>query len=44
MDPTWMLRSLVEQNPRAWMATVNGMLVCLRDMPRELQAIVYEKG
>jgi hypothetical protein len=44
MNPTWMLRSLVDQNPLVWMAEVNGMLVDLRDMPRELQVIAYEKG
>jgi hypothetical protein len=44
MDPTWMLPSLVDQNPLVWMAEVNGVLVDLRDMPRELQVIAYEKG
>ena len=44
MDPTWMLQSLVDQNPLVWMAEVNGLLVDLRDMPREVQAIAYEKG
>ncbi len=27
-----------------WMARVDGMLVDLRDMPREVQVIAYEKG
>jgi len=40
----WMLPSLVDQNPLVWMAEVNGVLVDLRDMPRELQVIAYEKG
>ena len=44
MDPTWMLQSFVDRNPLVWMAKVNGMLVDLRDMPRELQVIAYEKG
>jgi hypothetical protein len=44
MDPTWMLRSLVDQNPLVWMAEVNGLLVDLRDMPREVQVIAFEKG
>jgi Domain of unknown function (DUF6398) len=44
MDPTWMLRGLIDQNPLAWMAEVNGMLVDLRDMPREVQVIAYENG
>ena len=44
MDPTWMLQSFVDRNPLVWMAEVNGMLVDLRDMPREVQVIAYEKG
>ncbi len=44
MDPVWMLRSFVGRNPLVWMAEVNGMLVDLRDMPREVQVIAYEKG
>jgi hypothetical protein len=39
-----MLPSRVDQNPLVWMAEVNGVLVDLRDMPRELQVIAYEKG
>jgi len=44
MDPTWMLKSIVDRNPLVWMAEVNGMLVDIRTMPREVQAIAYEKG
>ncbi len=44
MDPTWMLRSFVDRNPLVWMAEVDGMLVDLRDMPREVQVIAFEKG
>jgi hypothetical protein len=44
LDPDWMLPSLVEQNPLFWMAHVNGVLVDLRDMPREVQVIAYEQG
>src|ERR1700720_2102177 len=43
MDPAWMLPSLVDQNPLVWMAKVNGALVDLREMPRDLQVIAYEK-
>ena len=39
-----MLPSLVDQNPLVWMAEVNGVLVDLRYMPRDLQVIAYEKG
>ena len=44
MDPAWMLASFVDRNPLVWMAEVNGVLVDLRHMPREVQEIAYEKG
>lgn len=44
MDPTWMLKGFVDKNPFVWMAEVNGMLVDLREMPREVQVIAHEKG
>ncbi len=43
-DPQWMLPSLVEKNPLAWIAEVNGLLVDLRDIPREIQEIAFENG
>jgi hypothetical protein len=39
-----MLRSIVDRNPLVWIAEVNGLLVDVRDMPREVQVIAYEKG
>src|SRR4051812_44098856 len=44
LDPTWSLPSLVDQNPLVWMAEVNGLLVDLRTMPREVQEIAFDKG
>ncbi len=44
MDPDWTLPSLLERNPLVWMAEVNGLLVDLRHMPREVQEIAFEKG
>jgi len=44
LDPQWTLPSLVEQNPLVWMAAVNGLLVDLRDMPRDVQQIAFAKG
>ena len=44
MDPTWMRRDLIDGNPLLWMAEVNGFLVDLRTMPREVQEIAFEKG
>jgi hypothetical protein len=43
-DPRWMLRSVIDRNPRVWIAEVNGFLVDLRDTPREVQVAAYDKG
>jgi Domain of unknown function (DUF6398) len=43
-DPQWTLPSLAGKNPLVWMAEVNGLLVDLRDMPREVQEIAFEDG
>ncbi len=44
LDPTWWLPSLADKSSLVWMAEVNGMLVDLRYMPREVQEIAFEKG
>lgn len=44
MDPTWSLRSQIEQNPMAWMIQVNGFLVDARTLKREIQEEAYRKG
>lgn len=44
LNTSWMLPSLLETNPLVWMAEVNGFLVDLRTMPREVQEIAFEKG
>src|SRR5919202_702638 len=44
LNPEWSLPSLVDQNPLVWLAEVNGVLVDLRDMPREVQEMAFEKG
>jgi hypothetical protein len=43
-DPQWTLPSLVERNPLVWMAEVNGLLVDLPDMTRDIQEIAFAKG
>ena len=43
-DPEWTLPSMMDKNPLVWMAEVNGYLVDLRSMPREVQEIAFEKG
>jgi hypothetical protein len=43
-DHNWMLPSRMEQNPLVWMLNVNGMMMDIRDAPREAQEIAFEKG
>jgi len=43
-DPQWTLPSLVHKNPLVWMAEVNGLMVDLRNMPREVQEIAFKNG
>jgi len=43
-DPHWCLPSLVDRNPLIWMIEVNGLIVDIRYMPREVQEIAYRKG
>ena len=43
-DPRWTLPSMAERNPLVWMVEVNGLLVDLRHMSREVQEIAFENG
>ena len=43
-DPNWCLPSMVAENPLIWMLEVNGLIVDVRGMPREIQEIAYRKG
>jgi len=44
MDPQWTLPSQMEDNTMAWMISVNGFIVDVRSMPREVQEVAYQKG
>lgn len=44
LDPNWTLPSRLEDNPMAWMVTVNGFVMDVRDAPREVQEIAFQKG
>ncbi|TXK95251.1 hypothetical protein BMR02_12970 [Methylococcaceae bacterium HT1] len=43
-DPNWTLASNLDSNLMAWMLSVNGMIVDIRTMSREVQEIALEKG
>src|SRR5215472_16529766 len=37
MDPDWSTPSMIDKNPLIWMLEVNGLLVDMRQAPREIQ-------
>jgi hypothetical protein len=43
-DPAWCLPSLVDQNPLIWMLEVNGFIMDIRRLPREVQELAHRKG
>ncbi len=44
LDPRWCLPGRVDDNPMIWILEVNGLLVDVRHMPREVQEIAFQKG
>ena len=44
LDLRWTLPSLAEKNPLTWMIEINGFVVDLRYMPREVQEVAFAKG
>lgn len=43
-DPTWSLRSRIDNNPITWMIQVNGFFVDARFVKREIQEDAFRKG
>jgi hypothetical protein len=44
MSPKWTLPSRLADNPMVWMLKVNGFVIDIRQAPKELQQLAYEKG
>lgn len=44
LHPDWTLPSRVDDNPMIWILMVNGYMVDIRSMPREVQVLAFEKG
>ena len=44
LDPRWCLASKLADNPLVWMIEVNGLVVDVRMMPRELQEEAHRLG
>lgn len=43
-DGKWMLPSMADKSPMAWMISVNGFIVDARSLPRPIQEEAYRKG
>ncbi|MEQ1829072.1 MAG: DUF6398 domain-containing protein [Pirellula sp.] len=43
-DPDWTLPSRMDDNPMVWMLQVNGFMMDVRQAPREVQEIAFNKG
>jgi hypothetical protein len=43
-DPRWTLPSQLDDNPKIWMVSVNGFVLDMRYVERELQVQAYEAG
>jgi hypothetical protein len=43
-DPRWTLPSLMDDNPLAWMISVDGLMIDARHAPRYIQEAAYRKG
>ena len=44
MDTRWTLPSRMDDNPMAWIVTVNGFIMDARRLPHPLQEEAYRKG
>lgn len=43
-DVKWTLPGMMDQNPMAWLVSVDGFIVDARSLPRGMQAEAYRKG
>lgn len=44
LDPDWTLPSRLGDNPMVWLLSVNGFMTDVRQAPREVQEIAFNKG
>ncbi len=44
LDPEWSLPSRLADNPLVWILSVNGVLLDIRDAPREVQEVALAQG
>jgi hypothetical protein len=43
-DPRWTLASRLADNPRVWQIMINGLVVDVREAPREIQEEAVRRG
>lgn len=43
-DTTWILPSRLDDHPMAWMIMFNGYIIDIRQLPKEVQIMAYQKG
>jgi hypothetical protein len=44
MDPEWSTPSMIDQHPLVWMLEVNGLIIDVRQAPREIQEAAFRQG
>jgi hypothetical protein len=44
LDPRWTLPSQLDNHPYLWLISVNGFIIDVRNAPREIQELAYQKG
>lgn len=44
LDPKWCVPSNIDKNPLAWMVSINGLIVDVRNAPREFQQEAFRIG
>jgi hypothetical protein len=44
LDQNWSFSSMLNSNPLVWMLSVNGIMVDVRRMPREVQEMAFDRG
>jgi len=44
LDPSWTLPSRLDDNPMVWLLQVNGIMLDIREAPRTLQEMAFNKG
>ena len=44
LDTNWSLPSMIEKNPLNWLVSINGLIIDVRQAPRQIQEEAFNKG